>query len=238
MDIGTGKDLDHFQWGIDLVGPDQPFSSSDYVNYAQKVLKDIWSRNKLPIIVGGTGLYIKELLEPSETLHIPPDETFRSKNFKLKELQKMLQKKDLSRWERMNKSDRQNPRRLVRAIEVAGKVDSGPGQNDWDVLIIGLTASYEFLYKRIDKRVEDRIAMGMEEERKKLSKYKLVNTIGYGNETVQEWKFAEHAYARRQMSYFKSKFKNTLWFDISRNDYLNEIVEVVRRWYIGGDVQV
>ena len=234
MDIGTGKDLKNFQWGLDLVEPNKQFNVSDFVNYASKILADIWKRGKLPIIVGGTGLYIKELLEPSQTLHIKPDEKLRKKlsKYTLQNLQKELQEKDLKKWERMNESDRKNPRRLIRAIEVAGKktADSIASlQNDgYDTLIIGLKAPLEFLYQRIDKRVEERMAMGMAEERKKLSKYKLINTIGYHNETAQEWKFAEHAYAKRQSDYMKKFLPKTVWFDITTKNWKNEVCLTIK----------
>lgn len=240
MDIGTGKDTQHFQWGIDLVEPGVPFSVSDWVNYAAKTLENIWSRGKLPIVVGGTGQYIKELLNPSQTLHIPPDEKLREQlaGYSVGELQTKLREIDPGKWERMNESDRNNPRRLVRAIEVA--VNPGPQgdskKSDFDVLIIGLTAPMEFLEKRIDKRVGDRLKAGMEKERKELEKYKLPDTIGYHGETEEEWKRAEHAYARRQMVYLKKHVPGINWFDVSAEapGYpTEEIAKRVAGWYIG-----
>lgn len=223
MDIGTGKETNYFQWGIDLIEPDQQFNVSSYVKYARKVLVDIWSRGKLPIIVGGTGLYIKELLKPSPTLHIPPNLKLREKlnKFSLEKLQKELQKKNFQKWTSMNYSDQQNPRRLIRAIEIASLKGCLPALQE-DTLqkpfIIGLTAPYDYLYKRIDKRVDDRVKAGIAKEKKRLKKYsRLPKTLGYGQETVQEWKFAEHAYARRQMSFFRSfgKIYPIKWYNIA-----------------------
>lgn len=228
MNIGTGKDLENFQWGLDLVEPDQQFNVSDFVNYANKVLDDIWKRGKLPIIVGGTGLYIKELLIPSQTLHISPNQELRSRNYKLNELQQMLQEKDLEKWEKMNESDRKNPRRLIRAIEVAGQISSPPSTLHSDTLIVGLKAPLEFLYQRIDKRVEERLAMGMADERIKLSKYKLVNTIGYRNETPEEWKLAEHQYAKRQLDYMEKFLPQTVWFDITTKNWKDEVCLTIK----------
>ena len=230
MDIGTGKDIKHFQWGLDLVNPGEPFSVSDWVIYARKVIKDIYSRNKLPVVVGGTGQYIKELLDPSETLHLLPNQELRSKNYGLVELQELLQEKDMARWERMNESDRKNPRRLVRAIEVArtSREMRKPVQHDtYGVLIIGLTAPYAEIYKRIDARVEARLKAGIEKEREKLAKFNLPDTFGYKDQTVQEWKFSEHAYARRQMSYLKKFLPKTIWFDITTKNWKNEVCLMV-----------
>lgn len=227
MDIGTGKDTGHFQWGIDLVEPDKLYSVSDWVNYTRNVLEKI---KKLPIVVGGTGQYIKELLFPSETLHIPPDEELRSKNYELCELQDRLQKINLKKWDKMNESDRKNPRRLVRAIETTGKIASPAQRGRNDTLIIGLTAPLEVLYQRIDRRVEERLAMGMEKEREKLKMYHLPNTIGYSGETAQEWKFAEHAYARRQLIYLRKYLPETLWLDITQENWRDKAYGIVEEW--------
>lgn len=231
MDIGTGKDLDNFEWGIDLVGPDQQFNVSDWVNYANKVARNIWERGKLPVIVGGTGQYIKELLRPSETLHLPPNTELRSMNYELGELQEKLKKINPEKWERMNNSDRNNPRRLIRAMEVAmtgfNPVKQGRTLNA-RVLIIGLTAPRPYLYTNIDKRVEQRLAAGMEKEREKLAKYKLPKTLGYNHETPQEWKFAEHAYAKRQLSYLKKFLPETVWFDISTKNWKDKLWPTIK----------
>ncbi len=233
LDIGTGKDLKHFQWGLDLVLPNEPFSVFDWVEYTNKILKNIWSRNKLPIIVGGTGQYIKELLHPSETLNIPPNFELRSKNYELGELQNKLQKINPEKWERMNDSDRKNSRRLIRAIEVAGKIASpaSPDRNDMDSLVIGLTAPLEYLYKKIDERVEERINLGIEKEKEKLKKMGYFpDAFGYREMGVEEWKNHEHQYAKRQLAYLKKYLSEIEWFDISHDESKAKIRQVFSRW--------
>ncbi len=228
MDIGTGKDTTYFQWGLDLVLPNQQFNASDFVVYAQKVLDDIWSRGKLPIIVGGTGLYIKELLYPSETLHIPPNQELRNKKYDLKELQDQVQKIDPKKWEIMNNSDKNNPRRLMRAIEVAGKVASSFTPRN-DTLIIGLTAAKEVLGKRIEKRVDERIAVGMEKEKGKLAAMGYFpNAFGYKEKTAAEWKLHEKQYAKRQILYLQKYLPETIWINISQT---NKVFDLVATWY-------
>ena len=122
MDIGTGKEFSTEipTWGCDVVRPDQEWSAAHFVKLADKLIPEIQNRGKLPIIVGGTGLYISNLLNPPETLNIPPDKELRVELEKLSvtELQDRLGKINKKRFEEMNESDRQNPRRLVRAIEV------------------------------------------------------------------------------------------------------------------------
>lgn len=223
MDIGTGKDKSYPQWGIDLCDPDHDFNVSEFRKYALEKIEEIQKRNKLPIVVGGTGFYVKAILNPWETIDIKPNQELRERllNCSIVELQNELQKINQSKWENMNESDRQNPRRLVRAIELAGRSTTNSGLPTPDSLIIGLTAPYEFLYKRIDQRIEERIKNGMNEERERLiKKYKkLPKTL---------WGPGEHDYARRQMSYFRNlgKTYHINWFDISKKNYLNDIIEL------------
>lgn len=235
LDIGTGKDLKHFQWGIDLVLPNEQFSVSDWVEYVNKILKNIWRRNKLPIVVGGTGQYIKELLYPSPTLHIKPNQKLRNKllNCSIVELQNKLQEVDKNKWEMMNDSDRKNPRRLIRAIEV-GLKKVHPLKKDEpfldDVLLIGLTAPLKILNERIDRRVEERIKLGIEEEKKKLAGMGYFpDAFGYKETSVAEWKNHEHQYAKKQLAYLKKYLPEIKWFDV-QTDQSAKISQIFSRW--------
>jgi len=242
MDIITGKeeDPDIKTWLLSVVDPDEDFSVSDFYRLAWEAVNDIWKRGKLPIIVGGTGFYIKALLDGIGTMGIAPDQKLRDKldALSVEELAKRLQKVDPKRWENMNISDRKNPRRLVRAIEVAGKLTVNNEQLTVNSLWIGLTAPFPLLYERIDKRVDERIKMGGIEETKNLAKkfgWDVYSMTGQGyrelrgfvegkisfEEAVKRWKFAEHKYARKQMTWFK-KEKRIVWVDIG---------EAVVRWY-------
>jgi len=145
MDIGTGKNLppnssrvvrhtSHGNktykvynldgidlWGYDLVTPDQEFSLAHFQQFASTIIPDIHFRGKLPIVVGGTGLYLKSLSHHLETTVIPRDPQLRSQleQHSVKSLQLQLQQLNPAKLESMNHSDRLNPRRLVRAIEIA-----------------------------------------------------------------------------------------------------------------------
>ncbi|MDO8514915.1 MAG: tRNA (adenosine(37)-N6)-dimethylallyltransferase MiaA [bacterium] len=228
MDIGTGKDLSYPQWGIDLCDPDHEFNVSEFRKYALEKIKEIQTRNKLPIVVGGTGFYVKAILNPWETMDVKPNIKLREKldKFSVSELQEELKKVDKNKWDVMNDSDRLNPRRLVRAIELAGKIASSQApRNDTDPMLIGLTAPYDFLYKRIDRRVEERIKNGMNEEKERLiKKYKkLPKTL---------WGPGEHNYARRQMSFFRNLVKTYKinWLDISTQNVFVEAEMLVAHW--------
>jgi len=287
MDIITGKDLNQFSnfqifkfsnnktigyysikevpvWLYDIVSPDHRFSVADYINDAREAIHNIRERGKLPIIVGGTGFYIKGLIEGISTMGVEPDWGLREKlsNYPITELSNLLKKIDPGKWGKMNESDRKNPRRLIRAIEIiensskirklprnAGSTFGGKIEN---LLMIGLAAPYKFLYRRIDKRVDDRIAAGAEEEIINLLKkgYNWENsvmgvTIGYQEwqpyfekkeskeSVIQRWKFAEHNYARRQMTWFRKVFKDSrsYWFDVTSKNWRKEVENQVTRWY-------
>ena len=293
MDVGTGKDLPANSnlksqmsnlnlksknltigfyevegvkiWLYDIAEPDYRFSVADYVKCSEVVIKDIWKRGKLPILVGGTGFYIKALIDGIETLSVPPDWELREKlrNLEVKKLREILKKIAPERLEKMNESDRNNPRRLIRAIEIVKKIQNPKSkiQNKFKIknsklkidnlLIIGLKAAYEVLYERIDKRVEERVRQGIIKEIQKLIEkgYNWKNsvlgtTIGYREwqlffegkalkkEAIQRWKFAEHAYARRQMTWFK-KDKRIHWFDISQKKWQDKIEALVGDWLNG-----
>lgn len=200
LDIGTGKlpgkkvkvkkgqgfwKMDGVKvWMYDVVDPKKQYTVYDYVKDAKKVINDIIARDKLPIIVGGTGLYLKALLEGLPSLVIPADSRLRKEleKLSLQELQIKLQKLSAQKWENMNNSDRQNPRRLIRALEIASSANinatavglmstKSPNMSlvdQADVLKIGLTAPRQILYQRIDQRVIDRINQGMIDEAKSL----------------------------------------------------------------------
>jgi tRNA dimethylallyltransferase len=145
MDIGTGKDLpvnakwqmtnvksDEKRigfyrvskvrvWGYDLVSPKERFSVADYIRIATTIIKDVWNRGRLPILVGGTGLYIKGVIEGIPTASVPRNESLRKSlgDKGVKDLFEMLARVDPIKAASMNISDRKNPRRLIRAIEVA-----------------------------------------------------------------------------------------------------------------------
>lgn len=202
-DLETNKERpDVPVWLYDVADQGEEFSVSRWVKLAHTAIADIVHRNKLPVVVGGTGLYIKALTSPFNTIDIPPDATLRSRGLTLPQLQAMVQRGN------MNQSDWNNPRRLIRKIEIAGFGKSMVNEEKFNYLIIGLTAPLDVLYKRIDAHLKERIQAGMNEK-------EIIN---------------EHAIARKQMTWFK-KQNNIRWFDITEKDVFGEIASVVRAWY-------
>jgi tRNA dimethylallyltransferase len=275
MDIGTGKELPpgskvkkdgYFEiagvkvWGYDLADPRRGFSVAQYIKIARKVVADIWARGRLPILVGGTGLYIKGVVDGIATVAIKPNVKLRKflSEKSPEELFEILAQNDAVKAASLNVSDRRNPRRLIRAIEIAlgktkpkeAKVELGA-----DALFIGLSAPKGILEKRIELRVDRRVRSGIGDEMKTLLSggvkwggqamaslgyrqwqdyFKKPNKASY-QEAIERWKKEEWAYAKRQMTWFK-KDKRIKWFDISKNDYKKNIEKLVKIWYSNGNV--
>lgn len=255
MDIGTGKDHPkniplHL---IDVVKPGDKFSVADYCRLAKKVIGEIWEKGKLPILVGGTGFYIRGLLEGVETAGIKPNWKLREKlgSLKIEELQGRLKELNPPKWKRMNQSDQKNPRRLIRAIEIiSAKEKKVPLEPlNCESLFVGLKLPLKDLYQKIDERVEKRLKLGVEKEIKKLldqgfgwKNSALGSTIGYQEwqpffegktsrqKVVKRWKFAEHAYARRQMTWLR-KNRKVNWFEVDKEGWQKEVEKLVKTWY-------
>ena len=288
MDIGTGKDLpkknriknlelrinfrtNNYElfaydmsgvpiWMYDVVRPGDDFSVSHFQSLAAHVIKNIWSRGKLPILVGGTGFYIDALLNPPDTIAVPRDSKLRKELQTLSAVELRLKLDAISSTilASMNNSDRNNPRRLVRRIEVAMNKSTYRSVNILpaaDVLMIGLTAPKQKLDKKIDARVDGRINAGIIQEIKSLLdagySWKMSSMSGLGYiqwekyfdvpvpeqkklvpSIIQEWKMAEHRYAKRQLTWFQKR-KEVCWYDSSVLGYERDIAERVNAWYTG-----
>ncbi len=229
MDIGTAKPTPKEQrqtahWGLDLVQPGQLYSAAKFKKYAERKIKDIQSRGKLPILVGGTGLYVDGVLFDFE-FRSPVDPKQRQALEKLstEQLQRIIEEKGYQ-----TPQNRQNRRHLIRTIERQGTTGTKK-QPKKDILIIGLLPSGEELKQRIHDRVEVWFKHGLSKEVQELlntygDKWLSSAGIGYravaeyleGRSTLEEAKSIfekEHwQYARRQKTWFK-RHKFIRWFD-------------------------
>lgn len=263
MNIGTGKEWGDVKiWGYDLVDPWENFSVAEYFNQMKWVIEDIWKRGKLPVIVGGTGLYIKSLIDGIQTVDIPKNINLRKtlEELSVNELFEKLAILDSTKAAGLNSSDRANPRRLVRAIEVASwKVEnetknsevvkrSGVLSGDVSVLQIGLNLSLNNLKERIKKRVENRMNDGFIDEVEELLKMGVswknqsMQSLGYKEsegffksgktyeDFILEWERNEVNYAKRQLTWFK-KDKRINWFDAEKVDLIQNVEILVNKWY-------
>ena len=219
MDIGTGKITKKEMRGIphyliDVTSPKRRFTVTQYRKLAVLAINKIFKKNKIPILCGGTGFYIQAVIDGIAIPQVKPDWQLRKKLDKksLKELYQQLLKLDPRR---AGSIDKNNPRRLIRALEIVLKtkktiraLEKNP--LPYPVLMIGVKLSKNELQKRIQKRVNKIIKQGLEKEAKKFP----LPIIGY-----QEWSspnpkdlIIRHTlqYAKRQMTWFK-KDKRIKW---------------------------
>lgn len=160
-DIETGKDKEIIGkekiWLLDIINSNEDFSVSLWRKLALDAIKDILSRDKLPIVVGGSGLYIKALVQNLPDVDIPRNEKLRKSNKSVSELFDYLKSIDSVKANSLNNSDKNNPRRLVRAIEISkGSPFKAEGRPLYKYIQIGLTADSEYLKKKIRERVIER----------------------------------------------------------------------------------
>lgn len=238
LDIGTAKPgiderkgIPHYM--IDIVEPDFNYSAGLYAKQAKECIKDILSRGKTPIVAGGTGLYIRVLLENYDLPNIEPDYNLRDELAKLSfdELYDILYKLDKESAESVERNDKKKLIRYIEVVKLTGlplsKARGKKDEDEFDIEWIGLNFPREELYERINKRVDLMIEEGLIEETKNLlNKYgripNIVDTIGYreiisylDGETSLErakelLKQNTRNYAKRQLTWFR-KNENTKW---------------------------
>ncbi|MBI2404668.1 tRNA (adenosine(37)-N6)-dimethylallyltransferase MiaA [Candidatus Gottesmanbacteria bacterium] len=252
LDALTGKDRpthgDERIWMYDVASLTKLFSVSLYQRLAQKIINDIERRKKLPIVVGGTGLYIKALTHPLSQIHIPPNVMLRKKfgNAPREVLQEELKRIDQYKWNSMNESDKDNPRRLIRAIEITQWRSSHPIDHETirtpgDIFQIGLIAPLPLLEDRIQKRVMTRWDDAVREVQN-TKEQPIAPILGFSaiqqflqgtiskKDAIKTWVAEERAYAKRQMTWFK-KQSGTHWFDITKETYIQDVLALVDSWY-------
>ena len=249
MDIGTGKPtsdqlarVPHHL--IDVVDPDQSFTLAEYQAAAYAAIDDIFARGKQPLLVGGTGLYVRAVTEGLIIPAVPPNAELRAQ---LEEraareggakLYEELQQIDP---EAATKIDPRNVRRTIRALEVyfdSGQKFSAAGQAEpppFAVQRIGLTLPREELYRRVDARVDEMIVHGwLDEVRGLLDRYAAaspaLSSLGYpqmsavlrGTLTLdaaaQDIKHRTHRFIRHQYAWFRPGDARIAWFDLTLHE--------------------
>lgn len=260
MDIGTAKPKGEWErdvyvvegvphYAMDNVEPDQEFTLADFKVLATKCVQDILDRKKIPIIVGGTGLYVWSLIDNLDIPHVAPNLELRNELEKkdLAELVAMLEKLDP---DTCAKIDLRNPRRVLRALEVV--ISSGQSffaqrtksEPLFEALQIGIEVPKEELYKRIDVRVDKQVADGLLLETQELVRLGYgwnlpsMSSIGYKQmgyyikgemglqEAVDRLKSDTQKYAKRQMTWFK-RDKRVVWI---KNTNLSLVVDLVKEF--------
>ncbi len=225
---------------IDFIKPSERFTLSDFKEQANLAITDILSRGKLPIVVGGTGLYIWSLVDNIDIPKIKPNTNLRN-SFDLKTLDELVKLLKNIDQETAKKIDLKNRRRVLRALEVtisSGEsfiVQTTKSLPLYTTLQIGIKCNREKLYQNINSRVDLQMQAGLIEETKKLAqKYSWdlpsMSSIGYkqiGNylrgemsleEAVELFKRDTRRYGKRQETWFK-RDKRIVW--ISAEDLKN-----------------
>lgn len=254
MDIGTAKigfdemeNVPHHL--LDIKDPEESFSTAEFQQRARSLISEISSRGKIPMIVGGTGLYIQSVLYDYEFTETASDEAFR--NEKEKEwhehgevfLHTQLQRIDPVSAERIHPN---NVRRVIRALEIhycTGKtmtefLEKQKAILQYDTALIGLTVSRDLLYERINQRVDSMLQAGLLDEVKSLYDSGLRNAqsiqaIGYKeiyrylegeiplSEAILQLKQNSRRYAKRQLTWFRNKM-DVQWFDMTPPVNINQ----------------
>jgi len=155
---------------IDIVSPNTPYNATKFVKKAKKIRKDIWKRGKLPIICGGTGFWAQALVENISFPEVAPNFELRNqlRNSTTEELLAMLKKKDPRRAKTIDSNNRVH---IVRSLEICKTLGAVPKitNNDLQIrdyksLVIAIDVPREKLYKKIEKRLDERLQQGMLDE--------------------------------------------------------------------------
>ena len=262
MDIGSAKPTAEEtegvpHWLIDVAEPTESFSVARYVELANAAAQDILSRGKLPIITGGTGLYISSFVDNVQFTQSETDFALRERLFREAEekgseaLYQRLLAVDAQAAEKIHPN---NVKRVVRALELyhtTGLTITQQNERSWLVpspyhpLMLALTTDREVLYERINRRVDQMLQSGLTEEIKRLKEMGLtadmqsMQGIGYKEflERPEDSRsFAEAAelvkknsrnYAKRQLTWFR-RDKRYRWLDCMAEDLREQAAELVR----------
>jgi len=239
MDLGTGKDLKEYgsvpYHLIDIVDPGYEFSVFEFQRLFFKTFAEIKNRGHLPILVGGTGLYLDSILRAYQMVEVPINNALRE------ELSSLTNDELAERLKRINPklhntTDLLNRERLIRAIEISEFSQNKKGISFPEInpLVFGIRWPREILRQRINTRLEERLKQGMIEEVERLQKkgVSLEKLESYGleyrfiakylkgeltfNDMRQKLQHAIHQFAKRQMTWFRRMERmgiNIHWLD-------------------------
>lgn len=244
MNLGTGKDYNDYLVGgekipyhlIDIADPGYKYNVFEYQRDFSKVLNDLRSRNRYPVVCGGSGLYIDAIVSGYKMTEVPPDPEFRA-SLERKSLEELTE--ILASYKKLhNKTDIDTKKRAIRAIEIElyNSVSKEKKSQFPEIspLIIGILYSREIRRDRISERLKLRFDEGMEDEVRQLLNYGIdpETLIFYGleykyitlyitgkisyNEMYRSLEIAIHQFAKRQMTWFRGMERKGItihWLD-------------------------
>lgn len=269
LDLGTGKLPGNFEileknnnhwkidginiWLYDVISPETRFNLYEYLLKSSEKISEIIASKKLPILVGGTGLYVRSLLEGVTNFGVEENTNLRNEleSLGMDEIKKRIPEGKLNS---LNESDINNKRRLIRLAEIASSSEITQKfeglENKYDVLKVGFKAPREIIRQKIKTRLEKRIKEGMMEESqnlldKKILSFKRMEELGLEYRYIAKYLKGEikskeelieilstkiSQFAKRQETWFRRE-KNIIWFDITASDFDASLVKTVADWY-------
>lgn len=266
MDIATAKPTVDEMDGvvhhlIDFLEVDQSFSVAQYCELAKATILDIYNRGKFPVLAGGTGLYVDSLIDNITFVDSDSDEDLRfelQKEYEFYGVEHLLnQLREIDPESAQKLEETRNPKRIIRAIEVykttgitmsEHNANSRLNDSPYNVVKIGLTATdRQFLYDRINKRVDIMVENGLVEEAREFIDVKHSSTsamaighkelVPYFNgdadleSCLENLKMQTRRYAKRQLTWFRRDEKIN-WFNIdvlTKEELLNNAVELIKK---------
>lgn len=263
MDIGSAKptpeEMEQARHHlVDMIDPREEFSVAEYQRLAKQAISDIFSRGKLPVISGGTGLYLNSLLYDMDFSAAPQDQAYRQDLAEIAEkqgddvLHSMLAEQDPQAAAAIHPNNR---KKVIRALE---RLREGEGRvrpfssiknetKDYDVLLIGLTRERAELYDRINRRVDILVEQGLFDEVSRLRDMGLtaenisMKGIGYKeildffsgkytrDEAIDTIKKNTRHYAKKQLTWFR-RYDKMNWYNISEFDNDDNAAGVIAAW--------
>ncbi len=252
MDIGTAKLPPSERRGIphhmiDVVAPTDNYTVYDYASAARQIIRDVYHKGKVPIVVGGTGLYFRSLADEFDFTETVKNEALREELELLAEregtqvLFEKLSEKDPEAAGRIHPNDK---KRLIRALEIVLQTGSPMRESyqkrekQFTPVLIGLNDERDRLYERIDERVDHMIKVGLLDEVKKLitmgcnENHTSMQAIGYKellgylnqrlhfDDAVNEIKKASRRYAKRQLSWFRAD-QRIRWYHLKEDGMMD-----------------
>ncbi|MCU6754903.1 tRNA (adenosine(37)-N6)-dimethylallyltransferase MiaA [Brotomerdimonas butyrica] len=263
MDIGSAKptpeEMEQARHHlVDMIDPREEFSVAEYQRLAKQAISDIFSRGKLPVISGGTGLYLNSLLYDMDFSAAPQDQAYRQELAEIAEkqgddvLHSMLAEQDPQAAAAIHPNNR---KKVIRALERLrdGETRVRPFSGiknetkDYDVLLIGLTRDRAELYERINRRVDILVEQGLFDEVSRLRDMGLtaenisMKGIGYKeildffsgkysrDEAIDTIKKNTRHYAKKQLTWFR-RYDKMNWYNISEFDNDDNAAGVIAAW--------
>lgn len=257
MNIGTAKptaaemgDVKHHF--IDIADPDETITVGHYQRECYNIIDTLHRQKKLPILVGGTGQYVQAVIEGWGIPAVPPQPLLRAKLALREPIDLHHQLSDLDPIA-ANKLHPNNKRRVIRALEVciiSGKPITELQRKNtppYEITIIGLRGARDWLYARIDQRVDEMIEAGLVEEVERLvamgygRKTPAMSALGYPqlldyidgvlsfDQAIDRIKYETHRFVRHQYNWFETRMNDVTWIDVITTDYPMIVFDHVHR---------